>query len=175
MKYYLLTAFGRDRVGIVRDVTEILYKFNLNIDDSSMIRLNNEFTIMLILEDNNNCNMDILKEEFKRVEKKNSLEIFIKEIEKTGSFKKESNIYNIIAYGEDKVGIIYKISKLLTEHNINIINLFTEKEESLYVVIIKVEVEKKLDIENLKKGLNDLKKELALEINISEEIEEVEM
>lgn len=175
MHNYLLTAFGKDRIGIVKSVTEILYRFNLNIDDSAMIKLNDEFTIMLILEDNNHLNLEELKKEFKKIESEMRLNIFIKQIQKTKRSKDKNNIYNIIAYGQDKIGIIYKISKILTENNINIINLFTEKEDSFYVVIIRVEITKNFNIEILKDSLNKLKQELNLEIKIQEELKEIEM
>jgi len=175
MRYYLLTAFGKDRPGIVKEVSEILYNFNLNIDDSSMIRLNNEFTMMLIVEDSKNIDIEKVKKEVNILEKKSNLNIALKEVEKEDIPNEDNPIYDIVAYGKDKVGIIYNISKLLAKNNINIINLFTNKEKDFYSVLIRIEVDKNFKIQSLDKELERLRNDLDLKILISEVIKEEEM
>jgi glycine cleavage system transcriptional repressor len=49
MPFFLISLFGKDRPGIVAEVSKVLYQLNLNIEDSSMTRLKGEFTIMLIV------------------------------------------------------------------------------------------------------------------------------
>jgi ACT domain-containing protein len=49
MPFFLIALFGKDRPGIVAEVSKVLYHLNLNIEDSSMTRLKGEFTIMLIV------------------------------------------------------------------------------------------------------------------------------
>jgi len=53
MKKYILTAFGKDKPGIVASITEILYKMGANIEDSSMSRLSGQFVIMLLFTSKN--------------------------------------------------------------------------------------------------------------------------
>jgi glycine cleavage system transcriptional repressor len=49
MNYYLLTAIGDDRPGIVAEISKFLYENDFNIENSSMAKLNNEFSMMLIV------------------------------------------------------------------------------------------------------------------------------
>ena len=45
---YIMTAFGKDRPGIVADVTSVLYETGCNLEDSTMSMLSDEFTINLL-------------------------------------------------------------------------------------------------------------------------------
>ena len=47
-KKYIMTAFGKDRPGIVADVTQVLYENGCNLEDTSMSMLSDEFTINLL-------------------------------------------------------------------------------------------------------------------------------
>ncbi|MEJ7554142.1 MAG: ACT domain-containing protein, partial [Aquificaceae bacterium] len=49
MKFFILSIFGKDKPGIVASISKALYQMGLNLEDSSMTRLNGEFTIMLIV------------------------------------------------------------------------------------------------------------------------------
>ena len=43
-----MTAFGKDRPGIVADVSQIIYENGCNLEDSTMTLLEDEFTIILL-------------------------------------------------------------------------------------------------------------------------------
>lgn len=176
MKYFLITAFGEDRPGIVKAVSEVLYKHNFNIEDSSMTRLNNEFTIMLIVQTDDNITEEQLKEEFKKIEQEYNLNIYIKQIpfETLEKSKEIGEIYSIIVYGADKPGIVYKVAKLLADKGINISDLRTEKSKDLYVMVIEAEFPKNLKIEEFEKDIDRLKHDINVDISL-EKIETAEM
>jgi len=46
--YYILSAIGKDRPGIVADVSEVIYECGGNIEDSSMTLLRNHFALLLL-------------------------------------------------------------------------------------------------------------------------------
>src|SRR5258707_11647910 len=48
-RFFLVTAFGPDRPGMVAGVTRLVYDLNGNIEDTSMTRLGGEFVMMLVL------------------------------------------------------------------------------------------------------------------------------
>ena len=52
-KKYIMTAFGKDRPGIVADVTQVLYENGCNLEDTSMSLLSDEFTINLLFSSGN--------------------------------------------------------------------------------------------------------------------------
>ena len=78
-KKFIMTAFGKDRPGIVADVSQIIYENGCNLEDSTMTLLEDEFTIILLfagredgsLENNllNNC---------RRLEKEKGITAFIR-------------------------------------------------------------------------------------------------
>ena len=48
-KYFLLTAFGKDRPGIVSGVTQVLFEQRGNLEDTTMTRLGGEFCMMVVV------------------------------------------------------------------------------------------------------------------------------
>lgn len=164
MKEFIITAFGEDRPGIVAKVSEILYKNGLNIEDSAMTRLNNEFVIMLVVK--GNIDITTLLADLKNLEKEN-LNFTVKEIPfSKNSVKKSYQTYNIVVYGSDKPGIVYNVSKLLADKSINITDLRTEKTKKLYVMFIQAEIPEDLDISELEKEIEKLKNSLNVDISI---------
>jgi glycine cleavage system transcriptional repressor len=166
-------AIGEDKPGIVAKVTEILFKNGFNIEDSSMTRLNNEFTIMLIVKGDKG--LEHLKQEFSQLEKE-GLTIIIKEVSEDviNKPRKKLPIFNIAVYGSDKPGIVYKVSKLLADKGINISDLRTEKVNSLYIMFIESEFPEEVDILEFNREIEKLKQELDVDIKI-ENVETAEL
>ncbi|WP_297890018.1 ACT domain-containing protein [Sulfurihydrogenibium sp.] len=164
MKQFIITAFGEDRPGIVAKVSEILYKNGLNIEDSAMTRLNNEFVIMLVVK--GNIDKNILEKDLKILEKEN-LTFTVKEIPVLEETQNENyQSCNIIVYGSDKPGIVYNVSKLLADKSINIADLRTEKTKDLYVMFIQAELPENVDISDLEREIENLKSSLNVDISI---------
>jgi glycine cleavage system transcriptional repressor len=176
MKYFIITAYGKDQPGIVAGITKVLYEKGFNIEDSAMTRLNNEFTVMLVVTTEENITEDDLKKEFQDLAKEKNLSISVKEItEETLKDKKEiGEVYNIVVYGADKPGIVYSVAKLLADKNINIADLRTEKSNDLYILISQVEFPPDVNEEEIKGQLDRLKDELNIDISIEKQ-EAVEM
>ncbi len=49
-RWYMLTMFGKDQLGVVAKLSAALCKNGCNLGDSSMARLGNNFTIMLMVQ-----------------------------------------------------------------------------------------------------------------------------
>ncbi|WP_299227630.1 ACT domain-containing protein [Sulfurihydrogenibium sp.] len=173
MNHFIIVAIGEDKPGIVAKVTEILFKNGFNIEDSSMTRLNNEFTIMLIVKGDKS--LEHLKQEFSQLEKE-GLTIIIKEVSENviNKPRKKLPIFNIAVYGSDKPGIVYKVSKLLADKGINISDLRTEKVNSLYIMFIESEFPEEVDILEFNREIEKLKQELDVDIEI-ENVETAEL
>jgi glycine cleavage system transcriptional repressor len=173
MNHFIIVAIGEDKPGIVAKVTEILFKNGFNIEDSSMTRLNNEFTIMLIVKGDKS--LEHLKQEFSQLEKED-LTIIIKEVSEDviNKPRKKLPIFNIAVYGSDKPGIVYKVSKLLADKGINISDLRTEKVNSLYIMFIESEFPEEVDILEFNREIEKLKQELDVDIKI-ENVETAEL
>ncbi|WP_457644577.1 glycine cleavage system protein R [Persephonella sp.] len=176
MKHFVITAVGEDRPGIVAGITRVLYEKGFNIEDSTMTRLNNEFAVMLIVTTEENISENELKASFREVAREKDLYINVKEIPEDIFEKKHyvGDIYNIVVYGADKPGIVYSVAKLLSDKNINISDLRTEKSNDLYLLIAQLEFPPDVSEDELKADIEKLKEELNIDISLEKE-EPVEM
>src|SRR5215203_7075112 len=66
MPQLALSAIGRDRPGIVAEVTRALLGHSLNITDSQMAVLGGRFTMMLIVTAPEGTDLDMVREELAR-------------------------------------------------------------------------------------------------------------
>ncbi len=173
MNFFLISIFGRDRPGIVSGVSRVLYDLGLNIEDSSMTRLKGEFTIMLVVSDPENLEEESILSALKDVGERLNLSIICKKLPEDWEEEyKGKEIYRIVVSGADKPGIVYSVSNLLSKNGINISDLRTEKRGSLYLMYIEAESQED-KFEDLKGGLERLKKELGVDISIERDEEAV--
>ena len=176
MKHFLITAVGEDKPGIVAGITKVLYDKGFNIEDSTMTRLNNEFTVMLIVTTEGEISEDELKKSFQQVAEEKNLYINVKEIPEEIFEKKQEigQVYNIVVYGADKPGIVYHVAKIFADKNINIADLRTEKSNDLYLLIAQIEFPPDISEEEVQTNIDRLKEELNIDISLEKE-EAVEM
>src|SRR5262249_46943257 len=120
--FYLLTAFGKDRPGIVAHVTRLIYQLNGNIEDASMTRLGGEFAMMLVVAFPNSHAGDRLVKALPLVQRQTSLTINAKPITRSlAHAKRQSQATHLISvYGTDRPGIVYKAAQTLADRHINI-------------------------------------------------------
>jgi glycine cleavage system transcriptional repressor len=171
MPFFLISLFGKDRPGIVAEVSKVLYHLNLNIEDSSMTRLKGEFTIMLIVSSPTERNEEDILSALEEVKDELGLWVACKRLPEDwqeGCERKE--IYRIVVSGADKPGIVYNVSKLLSEKGINISDLRTEKRGGLYLMFIEGESEEDL-FEELRQDLERLRHQLSIDISVERDEE----
>jgi glycine cleavage system transcriptional repressor len=172
-KKFVMTAFSKDRPGIVADITEVIYENGCNLEDSTMTSMLDEFAIILLFTGKGDSLEDQLLKDCRRLEREKGITAFIRSVE---AREKEKQIKffkkTIKAEGIDQTGIVFKVSRFLAKNNINIENLasrrFTSPESGtpLYFMEIKVQVPEKISIELLEKGLSQVGEELNLEISV---------
>ena len=76
----------------------------------------------------------------------------------------------ITVIGQDKVGIIAKVSTILLEYNVNILDINQTIMQDFFTMIMMVDLDKKTtDFSSLSKVLEQAGKELELEIRIQRE------
>ena len=170
---YIMTAFSKDRPGIVADITEVLFENGCNLEDSSMTGMLDEFVIILLFTGQGDDLKDRLLRDCRRLEKEKGITAFIRLLE---AKEKEKPIdfftKTIKVQGIDQTGIVYKVTRFLANNNINIENLTSRRRTSpesgtaMYFMDIKVQVPEKISVEHLEKGLSQVGEELNLEISV---------
>jgi glycine cleavage system transcriptional repressor len=123
-KNIVLTLTGSDRVGIVDAVTEILMKYDGNVETSRMARLGGEFAMLMLVSidekqlGNLEQGLSGLREEgFQVTTKRTELNI---EQKYAGWLP-----YQIEVHGADHEGIVHKVAHYLTQRGINIESMDT--------------------------------------------------
>lgn len=169
-QYALLTLFGRDRTGIVAQVARVLYETGCNIEDSSMIRLRGEFTVMLILRLPDTLSVTALEERLVPVTDTLALTCQIKSLGGVlgPTTRNPEQEYSIHLAGADQTGIVYRVATALAEEGANITDMVTmlvgHPQQPIYTMMIEVELDR--GAETLKARLDQLAGELKVDITI---------
>lgn len=171
MKTFLMTAFGKDRPGIVADVTEVIYETGCNLEDTSMTRLADEFTLVLLFTGKGDDLEARLNKECRRLEIEKNLSAFVRQVEiKDVPVVNADRLQSIKVEGLDQSGIVYKISKFLAENSINIEKLVSrripsaESGAALYRMALEVLTPNGEPIRDYEEGLEDIANDLHVDI-----------
>jgi len=120
----VITAIGDDRPGIVNELTEVLLNAGLNIEDSRMSVLGGEFAVMLLVT-GNDASIDSITQQTDSLSASLNLNVLIKATT-SGNNNDDFARYEIKVEGMDNPGIVHKLARYLSQHNINIVNMQTD-------------------------------------------------
>ncbi|KPK84657.1 MAG: hypothetical protein AMJ94_19950 [Deltaproteobacteria bacterium SM23_61] len=170
-RYFALSAIGKDRPGIVADVSGLIYECGGNLEDSRMTRLG----LLILLSGSGEEFQYRLSTGCKRLEWEKHLSIFLTPLEafegKPGE-KGRIDLYELSTTGMDRMGIVHRVSRLLADHGINIADMQTratpspESGSPIFTMKILLEVPASVSAQALLKELNRLGEELAIDISL---------
>lgn len=173
-KKFLLTAFSKDRPGIVADLSHVIYENGYNLEESSMTNLAGEFAILLLLSTsagNEDGAEEKLSLECRRLEREKGITAFIRPISQgVPKQKPETLTKTIHVEGLDQAGIVYKVSRYLADNGINIgtlnteIRLSPESGAAIYAMTIVVELPAQLSLQTIEDGLGRIGEELNVDV-----------
>ncbi len=177
MKRYVIFTIGEDRPGIVASVSGVLYSFGCNIEDSSMTILKNQFAIILIVAVPEEVDINKLETKLKEEAQRLGLYFLIREITGEKQPPKWQTHCLIKIFGEDKTGIVHKVSSYLASLGVNISDMRTKisgRDTKLYAMLIEAELPEGVEVDEVEKGLEKIAQELDVDI-IVEEIPTIQM
>ena len=162
MNRIIITAIGKDRPGLVNKITSIISNNNGNIENSKMIKIDDQFAIIInfsLSGDTSNIEseLDLIKK----------LSFFTKITGKSKSLNKIDK--NYLIKGADDQGIIDTISNYFKDNEINIteINTFVESAPTTGSPLFNMEIsiESNTDrLEKIKLDLLDICKKMNLNL-----------
>lgn len=167
--FYAITVIGKDKPGIVANVAKVLYEQEFNIEDSSSTFLRDQFSMILIVSNKNNIGLLELKKSFASIRKDLELSISIRNIEVLDIKKPYLKNYMISIYGSDKPGIVYYITKKLSELEINIVDLRTRisgAKKDIYIMILEVEIPKSISINTVNEMLKEICEQMGVDFSL---------
>ncbi|MGB9698858.1 MAG: glycine cleavage system protein R [Thermodesulfobacteriota bacterium] len=174
-KYFVLSAIGQDRPGIVADVAGLIYECGGNLEDSSMTILGDQFALLILLSGSGEDFFFRLSLGCKRLEWEKHLSILLTPLGERVALPKPAELwetYELATIGLDRMGIVYHVSRLLADKNINIIDLHTKTNPSpesgtpLFTMKMLIQVPKEISPDLLRQELNILGEKLAIDISL---------
>jgi glycine cleavage system transcriptional repressor len=169
-----MTAFGQDRIGIVADVTRMLYENGCNLEDTAMNLLADQFTLNLLFS----CTKDNIEEhlllECRRLELEKGISAFVRSLPAPQKHSPKSyKTCTLHIEGLDQAGIVYKTSKFLAEKKLNIVHLNSTAQASpesgviVYSMDIHIQTPEEISFDRLEDDLSPLADELQVDISLS--------
>lgn len=139
-KWYMVTLIGKDRPSIVSHVTAALYDGGSNLGETSMMRLGGNFSMMMMVEFSGRTKE--LQDVLSSVTESMGLHLHIDHIEAKLHEHKTPDV-RISVYGADRAGIVSKVTTVLAEAGLNILDLESDiagdKDNPLYIMHIEGE------------------------------------
>lgn len=171
MHYFSLTLIGQDRIGIVAQVTEILFRRGCNIADSSCTLLGGQFAMILIISHPDIDSMAGFGNAFEPLEAE-GLAVSLRPLPPGGEQPPclPGTLCLISVYGCDKPGIVYPVVRELGDHQINITDLNTKlvgtAKNPVYVMMIEVVLPPQVSLEDLAGWMTALRASLQVDISV---------
>ena len=169
-QYMILLLVGKDRPGIVDEVSSFLFKQGTNIEDSRMAVMGGCFTIMSLFS----CaaeQVETIRAELDAL-RKLGFEVSLHEAEDPGAVSVKAELpLKLEVISMDHPGIVQKVVSVLHHHNVNIESLDTKVTSAplsgapLFDLILEAAVPAEESIANLKDELQALAAEMNLDLN----------
>ena len=168
-KYMILFALGKNRIGIVDEVTSYLFNRNANIEDSRMAVMGGHFTITCLFS----CSSEELasiKADMKSLSDL-GLATSLHEADNPDSLKIEDSLpLKLEVISMDHPGIVQNVVHILKKHNVCIQSLDTELRAMphtgapMFDLNLDESVPASQSIAKVKDELNDLASEMNLDL-----------
>ena len=175
-KQLVLTASGRDRIGIVEEISELIVRFEGNIEASRMVRLGGDFA-MLIFVTAPEEKIDALRTAVSEVHyAKYDLQTRLSEVEE--SEETTTAPCAITVLGADHVGILHQIARYLGQQGINVETMTTEVESApmsgtpLFRMSAVVRVPPQLAVDDLREALEFIGDEVGVDTQVFPHVDE---
>ncbi len=173
MGHFSVSVMGKDRPGIVAEVSRILYELGFNIEDSTCTILCGQFAMILVVFHNTLQAAEEVSPSFDEVRRKMGLLVTIHSL-KADEVVHEKSFFGhphiISVYGADRPGIVYSVARELAARRVNITDLKTQvvgsKERPVYVMVMEVDIPESVDMKELDGVFDRIKKELNVSISV---------
>ena len=171
MTEFALSAIGRDRPGIVAEVTRALLGHSLNITDSQMAVLSGHFTMMLIVTAPDGTDLDLVHEELERTRERLGLDALSLSPLADANAAAAAPSHIVTVYGVDHPGIVHAVSARLAAREVNVTDLETRLvgeggQAGLYAMVLEVALPASMAAEALRAMLEEVGSEQGVDVTV---------
>jgi glycine cleavage system transcriptional repressor len=169
MTQLVVTAFGKDRPGLVGEITGLLLQGGANLADSRMVNLRGSFAILMLVEGADEA-LDRLAARLPDDAKKLGLQASVDRT--TPATTRPGIPFKLATYSLDQPGIVHHVTSALRKHDINIEDLQTKLDSApfmgspLFTLQLRMTVPPSVKIERLREELRALGETLNADIDL---------
>ena len=164
--HYAISAIGADRPGIVAAVTGALVEIGCNLEDTSMAILRGHFSMMLVVHVPAGVDVDKIERSLDAATRALELIVVVRPIDDGVPLSPLGDAWTVSVYGADRPGIVHRVSALLADAGVNVVDLTThvigDPDQPVYAMFLDVTVPAGVDPERLSKRLVTLAGELGV-------------
>jgi len=170
MDFAVITATGKDKPGLIAEVTGAIACANVNIVDIEAFSMRGLFAIFMVVD----CcaagiSVEALKDQLKSIENKIGLELTMRPYF-PGRRKGEKKLALLTTIGKDRPGIVARVSRFLFERNANIERIRMIASGELNVMEISTDLsDVPSDFGDFRSGLEDACGEVGQDVVVQTE------
>jgi glycine cleavage system transcriptional repressor len=160
---YIITVLAHDRVGIVGDVSEVLYKLGANLEALSQTVVWDWFTMIVCGDFPPAVNAGQIQH---AVEQVAGCSVIVAPFEEGHSKSKVSGEpFVVTIVGEDKPGIVFRLTRYCGEQGINLEDVWNEVRDGRFIVIFHVTLPSHLDAKAVRYDLEHLAGDIGVSLS----------
>ncbi len=168
MTHLAISALGADRPGIVAAVTGVLVEQGCNLEDTSMSILRGHFTMMLVVSGPDELDPAALEAAVAAADRE--LVVTVRTIGDDVPDSPVGEPWNLAVYGADRPGIVHRVTSLLAERSVNVVDLTTrvlgEPDRPVYAMILDITLPPGVEAGALQEELRAVAGELGVECSL---------
>ncbi len=167
----VITVFGRDRPGLISEITSLVAKYDINIADIQQSVIHGLFLMFMIAElGSGTISYGELKKKLKKKSRQLNLEIETTPFSKYKDYRKAipKDLYVITVLARDRTGIVADISSILAELEINIEKTLLTARGNLISLEFFVDLRGK-NYSNVKTALDAKGSKVGLDVTIQDQ------
>lgn len=170
MAQMILTAVGRDRPGLVGELTGNLFKAGANLADSRMVNLRGQFALVMLLEGTDEVLASVRQAIPSAAEKMGLTVTFAGQ--GPAPEPTQGLPFRLKTYSMDQPGIVHRVSEVLRKHHVNIEELETRLESApfmgspIFTLELRMHVPAQTRVPSLRKELEGVCEELNCDFDL---------
>jgi glycine cleavage system transcriptional repressor len=170
--WFILSAIGRDKPGLVAELARLVYDTDANLEDSRMTILGSDFAVILLASAPDREAIDRLSVGAKRLERDHGMTILVRTLQdgpRPAVPGPGTRLFRVVAAGEDRAGIVASLCGVLASHGVNITELASQSRPGPggsphYELDIQVEVPESVETRRLRDELEQEGDRLVVDV-----------
>ena len=171
-RWFILSAIGSDRPGLVAELAQLIFDCGANLEDSRMTILGTDFAVILLCSSSDAAVGNKIDTGIQRLEREHGLTILQRSLDaerRPPVPAPGTRLYRVEAVGEDRAGIVAGLCRVLADRGVNIAELTTRSRSGpggaqSYELRVLAEVPDSVDVPTLRAALEADADRLAVDV-----------